>query len=295
MQLTTDGFDISAWQTDIAWGQIQPRKFLAVRALDGGYHDPTFINNWQQAAAMDWRWLFVYGLLSDNDPQGQIDAIVGLVADSGVPWRAGMGIALDVENTTEHPTASRQTTEMIGNALCQRLARPAPLTYSYYANYVHVMAAENHWPLWLGWPYPTNGELPTDVAPCVHQWGTASAGEQPGFPTTTVDVDRTIGEDQLDAITGRLSIPTPEGFTMADLDTIQQMINTATNNLASVVEHVDQLEQQRSAATDAAIAQLHDLVTQISGHSEQITAAVSPKAFVQTLAKILVEGANAVG
>lgn len=292
MQLTTDGFDISEWQSDIQWDQIQPRKFLAVRAFDGGHHDPTFIPNWQRAATMGWRWLFVYGLLSDNDPQGQIDAIVGLVADSGVPWVPGMGIALDIENTKGHPTATRPTTEQIGNALCQRFGRPAPLTYSYYSGYVHVMAAENHWPLWLGWPVATNGDLPGDVAPAVHQWGTARPGEQPGFPNNDVDVNRTIGEDFLDAITGRLAVPTPEGFTMADLDTIHQMINTATDNLAGVVEQVSTVLQQHAAATDAAIAKISDLVTKMEGQSQAVAGTLDPMTFLRGLLKVLQAGVD---
>lgn len=290
-----DGFDISIWQSNIQWPSIQSRKFLAIRAFDAGYMDPTFTDNWRQAAGMDWRWLFVYGLLSDNDAQGQVDQFVSAVEDSGVPWRAGMGFALDVENTKNHPIASQGTVEWIGNQLAVRLRRPAPLIYSYWSGYVRDMAQANHWPLWLALPANEWDSQAAAAAPVVWQWGTAGAGEQPGFDSTSVDVNQCIGEDWLDVITGRDGLPTRDGFTMADLETIQQMFNRGIDDLAALEARLDKAAADRDAAITAHIDALTGLVQRIETHSGTVAGVIDPKAFTQQLIRLLQAGVNAVG
>lgn len=288
-----DGFDISEWQSNIRWPEIQSRKFLAIRAFDAGWVDPTFTDNWRQAASMDFRWLFVYGLLSDNDPQGQVDRFVAAVDDSGVEWRPGMGYAFDIESTKEHAIASRGTAEWMAERLSVRLRRPAPLTYSYWSGYVRDMARENHWPLWLALPQNEWDSQAADAAPVVWQWGTASAGEQPGFPSNNVDVNQTIGEDWLDVITGRDGLPNKDGFTMADLDTIQQMFNRGIDDLAALEARLDKAAADRDAAVTAHIDALTALVQQIETHSATISGVIDPKAFTQQLIRLLQAGVNA--
>ena len=288
-----DGFDISSWQAGIAWNDIAARKFLAVRAFDAGYLDPHFMDNWRQAAAMDFRWLFIYGLLSDTDPQGQVDQMVAAVDDSGVPWRPGMGYALDIEVTKEHPIASRETAEWIADKLNTRLARPAPLTYGYWSGYVRDMARQNHWPLWLALPANEWDAEAVAAAPTVWQWGTASAGEQPGFPVTNVDVNQTIGEDFLDAVTARINVPTPEGFTMADLDTIQQMFNRGVDDLGALAARLDKAASDRDAAVLAHIDQLGALVSQVEAHGQTLVGQIDPKAFMQAVVRLLQAGVDA--
>ena len=290
---SVDGFDISSWQTGIAWNDITERRFLAIRAFDGGYIDPYFMDNWRQAASMDFRWLFVYGLLSDANPQRQVDQMVSAVMDSGVPWRPGMGYALDIEVTKEHAIASRGTVEWIAERLNARLARPAPLIYSYWSGYVRDMARENHWPLWLALPANEWDAQAAAAAPVVWQWGTAGPGEQNGFPVTNVDVNQTIGEDLLDALTGRIDIPTKDGFTMADLDTIQQMFNRGIDDLAALEARLDKAAADRDAAITAHIDQLKALVEQINAHSGTIAGQIDPKAFMQGVVRVLAAGVDA--
>lgn len=287
------GFDISGWQTDIRWDQIQAREFMAVRVLDGNYMDERFAEYWAQAAALNPRWLFAYGLLSDNDAQRQVDNFVAAINDSGVDWRPGMGVAIDIESTNTHPTATRGTSEWIADRLITRFDRPGPLTYSYYSGYVRDMAAENHWPLWLGWPEVLNGRLPNGTTVTVWQWGTAGAGEQPGFPNNSVDVNYVYGTDWLDVITGRQGLPTKDGFTMADLDTIQAMFNRGIDDLAALEARLDAADADRDRAITAHIDELKALVQQIASHTSVVSGAFDGHQFAEQFLHVLKAGVEA--
>lgn len=292
MPLNVDGFDTSEMQGSPDFGAMQARTFHAVRVLDGGHHDPTFGARWAQLAGMDIRYLFAYLLVSDNDPQGQVDAAVTAIVDSGVAWRPGMGIALDVENTKWHPIASPETALFIGGALCQRFARTAPLIYSYHASWVHGWAQQNHWPLWLAWPTSDPGDLPADSVVTVHQWGTAAPGEQPGFADDSVDVNRVFGDGMLDVICGYSGLPTKEGFTMSDLETIQAMLNTGIDNLAAADVRLQQATQATLAALDAHMTRLEALVSTVESHEATVAQAADAKTFITQVAKVLAAGAQ---
>lgn len=293
--MDVNGFDVSQFQSQIDWQAIQARDFLAVRVSDGHYLDPRFQEYWQIANGLNIRWLFAYHLTSDDDPQSQVDRFVQAVTDTGVVWRPGMGVALDNETSGGRPIASRQTVEVIGNALCTRFDRPAPLGYGYWSSYVRQMCAEDHWPLWLALPANEWDAAAAQSGPVVHQWGTAGPGEQPGFPVNNVDVNRTIGTDFLDAVTGRLVLPTVEGFTLSDLDTIQRILNVAVDNLGALDARLAQADADRDAAMAATLARMEALEQQMAAHAAQITSPVDPHTIVQGIAQILLAGVKSVG
>lgn len=269
MTLSVDGYDVSQFQGLIRWPLAADKRFVAVRVADGLAPDDSFIVNWRAAAALKPRWLFVYHLLSNDPVDAQIALLRRQLDQTGVPWVDGMGVALDLEPTKWHDIATPAAADAYGRQAAFGYGRPFPLVYAGKYTYGPEFCAERGWPHWLPWPINIDGPVPADLDPHVHQWGTASAGDEPAFPDAPVDVNVCYHTDLLDQACNRNPQGADMPITEEEFARIQGFVNTAADNLSKVIV-------SQAQAVEALVQQVSDLQSQAEAREDALTAKLTP-------------------